>query len=202
MKCPEQVVLTGRHVELRPLSAAHHDELCDVVRDGELWHSPAALVPTPTEMAAYIESGLHARAEGHGSPFVVIDRCSGQVVGHIAYRRINLRDSRLEIGSIFIRRQQQGSATFAESCRLLLSYAFEELGCARAEFFTDARNAAARRAILALGVVEEGVLRSHYLDADGGRGDTVCFGVLRDEWPAARNLLDRRISAKAHESLR
>ena len=58
----------------------------------------------------------------------------------------------------------------------------------------------ARQAIRALGATEEGVLRSHYLDADGGRGDTVCFGVLRDEWPEIRGLLDRRIAAKAGAS--
>ena len=200
MKFPEQVVLAGQHIELRPLLASHHDELCNVVCDGDLWRSSVALVPSPQEMAAYIQTGLSARTEWHGAPFVVIERRIGRVVGHIAYRRIHLRDSRLEIGSIFIRRDQQGSAAFVESCRLLLCHAFQELDCARAEFFTDARNLVARQAIRALGATEEGVLRSHYLAADGGRGDTVCFGVLRDEWPEIRGLLDRRIAAKAGAS--
>lgn len=31
------VTLSGSHVRLEPLSAEHHDALCEAVRDGDLW---------------------------------------------------------------------------------------------------------------------------------------------------------------------
>lgn len=41
------ITLTGQVAALEPLSQAHHDELCDATRDGELWKLWYTIVPSP-----------------------------------------------------------------------------------------------------------------------------------------------------------
>jgi hypothetical protein len=43
----DPVTLTGRLVRLELLTVAHHDELCDAVRDGELWRLWYTAIPRP-----------------------------------------------------------------------------------------------------------------------------------------------------------
>ena len=57
---------------------------------------------------------------------------------------------------------------------------------------TDALNQRARRAILKLGVVEEGLLRRHMVVAGGRVRDTVQFAVVDETWPAVRATLEAR----------
>ena len=54
--------LSGQHVRLEPLSMAHHDDLLDAVRDGELWQLWYTAIPTPEGMAAEIERRLNLQA--------------------------------------------------------------------------------------------------------------------------------------------
>ena len=49
---PEPVTLTGRHVELVPLSRDHRDALTEAVRDGELWRLWYTAIPAPEETAS------------------------------------------------------------------------------------------------------------------------------------------------------
>ena len=58
---PHPVTLEGRHVRLEPLSLAHHDRLCAVGLDGELWRWAQTSLATPTDMRAYIETALTER---------------------------------------------------------------------------------------------------------------------------------------------
>ena len=44
------VTLAGECVRLEPLSADHHDALCDSVRDGELWRLWFTAIPEPAGM--------------------------------------------------------------------------------------------------------------------------------------------------------
>ncbi|MGZ4842847.1 MAG: GNAT family N-acetyltransferase, partial [Candidatus Angelobacter sp.] len=37
MPWPEPITLRGAHAVLEPLSFAHHDDLIEAVKDGELW---------------------------------------------------------------------------------------------------------------------------------------------------------------------
>ena len=59
---------------------------------------------------------------------------------------------------------------------------------------TDALNQRARRAILKLGAVEEGLLRRHMVVPGGRVRDTVLFAVIDETWPAVRAALEARIA--------
>ncbi len=54
------VTLTGRHVRLAPLVAAHHDGLVAAARDGELWRLWSTAVPLPDGMDDEIAPAVKA----------------------------------------------------------------------------------------------------------------------------------------------
>lgn len=81
-----------------------------------------------------------------------------------------------------------------EAKLLLLRYAFDALGVQKVVLKTETLNEQSRRAILALGATEEGVLRRQFLADTGRARDMVYFSVLDDEWPAVRDRLLARLA--------
>jgi RimJ/RimL family protein N-acetyltransferase len=76
---------------------------------------------------------------------------------------------------------------------LLLSHAFESLGCIRVELLTDILNERSQAAILRLGAKQEGILRNHMIMPDGRYRDSVCFSIIESEWPSVRERLLARL---------
>ena len=102
---------------------------------------------------------------------------------------------RAEIGSTWLAPAGRRTALDTEAKLLLLAHAFDALGCERVELRTDALNERSRAAIRRRGAMDQGVLRRHVV-TDGGRvRDTVVFGIVRDDWPAVRAGLERRLRA-------
>lgn len=79
----------------------------------------------------------------------------------------------------------------------MLQHAFETLGCIAVEFRTHWHNQQSRAAIARLGAKQDGVLRSHRLEPDGARRDTVVFSILDSEWPSVRKSLQHRLARYA-----
>lgn len=198
---PEPVSLQGSAVRLEPLSATHHDDLVEAVRDGELWKLWYTSVPTPEGMAAEIERRLGLQARGSMLPFAAIAAdgdLAGRAVGMSTYMNIDAANRRLEIGSTWYRRAVQRSALNTQAKRLLLAHAFETLDCIAVEFRTHFFNHASRRGIERLGAKLDGVLRSHLInphpDAQGSLRDTCVYSIVAGEWPAVRAHLDYQLS--------
>ena len=68
----------------------------------------------------------------------------------------------------------------------------------RVAICTDALNQQSRAAIERLGARFEGILRQHrastgHLARPGTARDTAAYSILPGEWPAIRNLLQRRL---------
>ena len=80
---------------------------------------------------------------------------------------------------------------------MLLTYAFETLGCVCVGWRTDILNTASQRAIERLGAQKDGILRRHQIRKDGSVRDTVMYSMLREEWPAARAALRKRLERGA-----
>ena len=83
---------------------------------------------------------------------------------------------------------------------LMLEHAFEDLGCLRAEFKTDARNERSRAALAALPAQFEGVFRKHMLVRGGERRDSAYYSIIDDEWPEVRENLERRLDVTRREA--
>ncbi len=191
---PRPVTLEGRHVRLEPLSLAHHDRLCAVGLDAELWRWGLSALATPADMRAYIETALTWQAQGTAVPFAIIARATGQVVGSTRYANIERADRRLEIGWTWLARAAQRTPANTEAKYLLLRHAFEVLGCIRVEFKTDVLNERSRAALLRIGAKQEGILRSHMIAASGRIRDSVYFSIIAGEWPAVKTGLEQKLA--------
>lgn len=193
------VTLSGEHVRLEPLSAAHHDALCEAVRDGELWRLWYTVIPEPAEMHGEIQRRLDEQSRGAMCPFAVVDPASGRAVGMTTYMNIDAPNRRVEIGSTWYRLSVQRTALNTEAKRLMLAHAFDELGCIAVEFRTHFFNQASRRAIERLGAKLDGVLRSHQINrhphAPGTLRDTCVYSIIAAEWPTVRAHLDHQLGA-------
>jgi len=199
------VTLQGRHVQLEPLTPAHHDELCEAVRDGELWSLWYTSVPSPEAMAAEIARRLDLQARGSMCPFAVIDLACGKAVGMTTYMNIDASHRRVEIGSTWYRQSVQRTPLNTEAKRLLLARAFEQLGCIAVEFRTHFFNHQSRRAIERLGARLDGVLRSHQINphplAAGALRDTCVYSIIAGEWPNVKAHLDHRLRISGRREL-
>ena len=147
----EPVTLRGRLVTLEPLTPGHHDELVEAVRDGEVWNLWYTVVPAPERMRAEIERRLAEQAAGSMLPFVSRRNSDGLVLGMTTYMAIDATLPRVEIGSTWNRASASGTGTNADAKLLLLTHAFEVLGCPAVEFRTHWMNAQSRAAIERLG---------------------------------------------------
>ena len=189
--------LSGQTVSLVPLRAAHHNDLVDAVRDGELWKLWYTAIPSPEGMAAEIERRLRLQQAGSMLPFAVLD-ASGRAVGMTTYMNIDVVNRRVEIGSTWYRRSVQRTALNTEAKRLLLAHAFDTLHCIAVEFRTHWFNHASRRGIERLGAKLDGVLRNHQInphpDAQGALRDTCVYSIIASEWPSVRAHLDFQLS--------
>ena len=180
------VVLTGRLVQLEPLSLDQVDGLCRHGLDPQLWRWIPSPVGTPDEMRAYVEAALADQARGVALPFVIRDRSSGQIVGNTRFGNIAAADRRLEIGWTWVAASHQRTGVNTEAKTLLLTHAFEALGAHRVELKTDALNEKSRNAIARIGAVQEGIFRRHMICASGRVRDTVYFSIIDSEWPAVK----------------
>jgi RimJ/RimL family protein N-acetyltransferase len=194
----QPVTLTGQYVTLVPLGTAHHDDLVEAVRDGELWRMWYTAIPTPQGVAAEITRRLGLQDQGSMLPFAVIENASGKAVGLTTYMNIDNANRRVEIGSTWYRRRVQRTALNTECKLLLLQHAFEQLQCIAVEFRTHFFNQQSRAGIERLGAKLDGVLRSHQVnphpDAKGSLRDTCVYSVIAPEWPMVRAHLSYQLS--------
>jgi RimJ/RimL family protein N-acetyltransferase len=190
----EPVTLTGDLVTLEPLQPGHSDELIAAASDGRLWEHWYTSVPSPETMAADIAEKLAEQAAGARLPFTVRRNDTSAAVGMTTYLNVEAEVPRLEIGSTWTARSAQRTGVNAESKLLLLTHAFEVLGCIAVEFRTHWHNVQSRAAIERLGAKQDGVLRNHRRLPDGSLRDTVVFSVLDTEWPAVRSGLRHRLA--------
>jgi RimJ/RimL family protein N-acetyltransferase len=193
----EPVTLEGRHVRLEPVRSDHLDALWEAGDAGaypELWRYIPFPMRTRDDLRVLIELGA-ASVAPFRLVFATIDLETGEAVGSTAFLNVDNGNRRLEIGSTWVTPAKQRSPVNTEAKYLQLTHCFDELGCARVEFKTDARNEQSRAALERIGATEEGVLRKHMLMPDGVWRDSVYYSILDTEWPSVRErlhgLLDR-----------
>jgi len=186
--------LEGHGVRLEPLTPAHGKELAEAAADGCLWELWFTSVPAPDGMAAYVGDALAGQAAGHMLPWAVRELGGGKLVGSTRYHDIVPAIDRVEIGYTWYAATWQRTHVNSACKLLLLSHAFEALGCQVVGFRTDNFNFASQRAIAALGARKDGVLRHHQGRRDGSVRDSVMYSILLAEWPDVKRHLLTRLS--------
>ena len=187
------VTLSGRHVRLEPLASAHVEPLFSAAADPELWRWTLTQIASIDDMREYVNAVLEGQRVGTALPFVTLDSASGEVIGSTRFGNIDTANRRVEIGWTWLRRDRQRTGCNTEAKYLMLSHAFDVLGCLRVELKTDALNEKSRAAILRIGAIQEGILRAHMITASGRVRDSVLYSILDREWPDVRERLEERL---------
>ncbi|OYT93361.1 MAG: GNAT family N-acetyltransferase [Burkholderiales bacterium PBB3] len=182
----EPVHLAARGIELVPLSLDHESGLRAAAADGELWNIRVTSVPEPESTRKYIEDALAMREAGNRFAFAVLDTNSGKVLGTSSYHDILPAVKRVEIGYTWYGKSSQRTHVNTTAKLLLMTHAFETLGCHVVGWRTDNFNFASQAAIERLGARKDGVIRGHALRRDGTIRDTVMYSLRSGEWPEVK----------------
>ena len=184
--------LVGRHVTLRPLVADDKDALVAAASADDLWdlfYANVAMMKAPDHWFA---AAFREQDFGRARIFAVV--AGDTVVGSTRFMRMNAANKRLEIGGTFYATAVQRTGVNTEAKLMLLTHAFETLGCACVQIRTDSLNKRSQAAIERLGAKRDGVLRGHQVMADGRLRDTVVYSILAHEWPGVRQNLTYLLS--------
>jgi N-acetyltransferase len=187
------VTLEGHGVRLEPLTPAHEAGIRTAASDGRLYELWFTSVPAPDQVATYIASANEGMAAGHMLPWAVRDAATGDVIGSTRYHDIVAAIDRVEIGYTFYAQRYQRTHVNTACKLLLLTHAFETVGCEAVGLRTDNFNFRSQRAIEGLGAKRDGVIRHHAPRRDGSARDTYIYSILLDEWPDVKRHLEMRI---------
>jgi RimJ/RimL family protein N-acetyltransferase len=193
-------VLSGRLIRLEPLTVEHAPGYLAAAGCGEdaaevfRWMYPAA-PQTVAEAEEHILTALAARARGERFAYAQLDAGTGEVAGTSSYYEVSPALRAISIGHTWLGRRWWRSGHNTESKLLMLSHAFETLGAARVVWHTDLYNTRSQDAIARLGATREGELRKHRIRRDGSWRTSVQYSMTDDDWPAARDRLNARLTA-------
>ena len=103
---------------------------------------------------------------------------------------------RVEIGYTWYAARCQRSHVNTTCKLLLLSHAFDTLGCKVVGLRTDNFNFVSQKAIEGIGAKKDGVLRHHQARPDGSVRDSVLYSILATEWPDVKRHLELRLNRR------
>lgn len=190
----KEILLEGQVVRLEPLSLSHVGGLARAGSDTSIWrYMLYGAVTSQDGMRLWVEDLLQRKKAGADYPFAVIHKPSGQVAGATRFLDIRPEHRGLEIGGTWYGVDFQRTAVNTETKYLLLTFAFETLGCVRVQFKADSRNERSLAAIERIGAKREGVLRNHMVLEDGTLRHSVYFSILDTEWPEVKRRLQQRL---------
>ncbi|APW39831.1 GNAT family N-acetyltransferase [Rhodoferax koreense] len=187
----DPVTLKAGDLALVPLSLEHEPGLRAAAADGELWKIRVTSVPEPQDTRAYIETALRTTDR---FAFAVTEAATGKVLGTSSYHDVLPAVKRVEIGYTWYAQSCQRTHVNTTCKLLLLTHAFETLGCHVVGWRTDNFNHASQRAIERLGAKKDGVIRGHALRRDGTIRDTVMYSLRSGEWPEIKAQLQYLLS--------
>nr|VDG63846.1 GNAT family acetyltransferase [Streptococcus thermophilus] len=185
--------LSNEWVSLEPLSQKHADSLAFYVGDlSKIWYCDH--IPTSDGVPEYIDTYLAEQADGNRAPWAIVDP-EGIAIGVTTFLHPDPVNQTIEIGSTWITAAAQGTVLNKAAKLLMLSRAFEDLGCMRVEIRTHYMNRQSRQAVEALGAKLDGVLRRHKILKNGFVRDTCVYSILDSEWPEVKAGLEFRLNS-------
>jgi RimJ/RimL family protein N-acetyltransferase len=190
----EPVTLTGRIVRLEPLELEHAPALAEVGLAPAIWQWTLSRPTSEADLRDWAGAAIRNRSLGTELPFVTIEAATGRPIGSTRFMNIVQEHRRLEIGWTWVAPPWQRSGANREAKLLMLSHAFETVGCRRVEFKTDSLNEPSRTALLGIGATFEGIFRNHMVMPDGRMRHSAYYSVIDDEWPAVKARLEASLA--------
>ena len=180
----ERPLLQGERIRLEPLTLDHTQGLYNRGRMAVDWmFMPRSCFIDMADTRQWIEEALDDPTQ---IPFAIIENAKNRVVGSTRFLHMRPEHRGVEIGWTWLGQEWQRTGVNTEAKLLLLSHAFERMGCIRVEFKTDARNLRSQQALERIGATREGVLRNHMIVQGGYHRDSVFYSVIDDEWPSVK----------------
>ena len=177
MKTGELEIRTERLL-LRPHRLEDVDDILEFATDPD-WGRYLWAVPMPYGREHAVEFvARRILADWDERPLwaVVLE---GRVVGAVGLK-IDVEHSTGDMG-YSIAKKHWGRGLVVEAARAVLDWGFRKRKLAKVYATPDVRNAPSLRVLEKLGMIREGMLRSHFLVRDE-RIDAVYHGLLREEW--------------------
>lgn len=181
--------LENEHVLLRPIVPGDKEQFRAIAFDADTWRYFVGRITTEEDLDRFIADAVDDIAAGRRIAFAVIFKAANAIAGSMSYGNLMEKDKRIEIGWSWLGQPYRGAGINRWAKYLMLEYAFETLECERVEFKTDVLNLQARKGLLNIGAKEEGVLRSYNFMPDGRRRNAIFYSVLKNEWPAVKEIL-------------
>lgn len=172
--------LVGRRTRLRALAERDLPLFVLWYNDPEVrrWHHRSEM-PDDT-----VESQMERLQVNRADPSHrgwTIETLAGQAIGNVALQAIEFVHKRAELYISIGEKDRWSSGYGTDAVRVVLRYAFNDLGLRRVHLITDADNARGIRCYEKCGFVREGVLSAHRLRY-GQPLDMVEMAVLREDW--------------------
>ena len=188
--------LQGGGIRLEPLSLDHVTALETAAESASEWEWDNGFVPRPADVRGYVNRAISAFEAGRSFPFAVC-LASGQAVGTSWYRVYDDWRKKVEIGFTWYAHSVRKSFVNRQTKLLLMSHAFETLGCILVEFLVHVKNMPSRDAMTRLGAHQDGSLRRVIPMKDGTFGDVIVFSVSDSEWPAVKGSIEAKLQKHA-----
>lgn len=187
----EEVTLHGNWVTLEPLRPSHADELFPDAMEPELFRF---IAPGAEQSKAALRSWILARIEeqAHGTalPFLQRDAVTKKAFGATCMTNVSTQHHRGEISHTWLAKSHRKTPANTEGKLLVLTHAFETLGCVRIQFKVDCRNESAQVALERIGAVQEGRMRNERILNDGFVRDAFVYSIIDREWPEVKRRLN------------
>jgi N-acetyltransferase len=192
-RAPLVASLPGRLVTLEPLAEEHRDGLWEAAQPDEIWTWLAHLNKSREYFDGWFDASLASTAAEEEGVFAVRRASDGILVGSSRYLYPRPFNRVVEIGWTWFNPSVWKTGVNVETKLLMLTRAFDSLGCVRVELKTDARNERSRGAMARLPAQFEGIMRKHQITPDVGQRDSAYFSVIDEEWPTVREALEARL---------
>jgi RimJ/RimL family protein N-acetyltransferase len=119
--------------------------------------------------------------EGREYNFLILDRRTDKILGNCGLNRIDWLNLYCNLG-YWVRTSAAGTGVATAATRLLLGFAFEQLGLARVEIVAAVGNTASQRVAEKVGAVRESLARNR-CRAGGVQHDAYVYAVIPGEKP-------------------
>ncbi|MEO7393925.1 MAG: GNAT family protein [Chitinophagaceae bacterium] len=187
---PEDLILKTSKVILRPLEEDDYDAFLQLAgKDEDMWYFFSLNLGDEKQLIKWFDIAFTDKAANTRRTFTIIDKQSGEVAGSTSLGNISMYDLRAEIGWSWLATVFRSTGINRHAKYAMMNYAFDELDFERIEFKTDVMNARARKGLLNVGGIEEGVLRSHMTMWNNRRRSSVYYSVLKEEWPKLKETI-------------
>lgn len=191
---PKDDELHGTIVSMRPLAEADRENLRTAGADASIWEWMDRRIPDdPKAFDAWFDARLARREAGLEWGLLTVATQTGEAVGSSSFLHPRPEHDGVEIGWTWLNPGVWRTGANVEAKLLMLTYAFELLGCMRVEFKTDSRNARSRGALEALPATFEGIFRKHMQMPVTGVRDSAYYSITDEEWHATKLQLEVRL---------